>query len=593
MKKWILKEQPPKEFFQSHPELPSIISRLLWNRNIKNQTEIDEFLNPDYSSDIHDPFIFSDMNKAVNLIIETINQKGKIVVHGDYDADGVCASAILMKTLKVIGAENTSVFIPHREEDGYGLNLNTADNFIKDQINLIITCDCGISNAEPIIKLKEAGIKTIITDHHAPKETLPEADAIIHAFKPDEKYPDKGLAGAGIAFKLAQALLIMHKEKNLTLMDTELSHKGFEKWLLDLVAIATIGDMVPLIGESRTLTRYGLTVLNKTKNIGLNQLFNIASITDDNGNYKRGKINAETVSFQIVPRLNAAGRMDHANTAFGLLMAEDIKTAKELAIQLNKNNIERQKMTEKYVNQAIKQITKTKQENEEAIFVYDDKWPSGLLGLISGRIKDYYHKPAFALTKIDNNIVGSARSVPGYNLVASWNNNPEIFLKFGGHSMAGGFTLATEKDIDILKNKTIGEIKKIENIDLTPQIPIDAEINIEDVDWKLYDLLQKFEPFGKDNEEPLYLANNLTIIAIEAVGQDGKHLKILVKHNTHLVKKTIAFGFGDCNKYPLNYKDSLKPGDKIDMVFSVSVNEWNGNRELQLTVKDLIKKTAD
>lgn len=589
MRKWVLAEIPPKEFTDTHPELPPIVARLLWNRNLRTQEQIDEFLNPDYSADVHDPFLFRQMPRAVEIIFSAIENHKKIFVHGDYDADGVCSAAILFKTLKALGAENLNVFLPHRETDGYGLNMNTVNGFIEQKVDLVITCDCGISNVEHISALKNAGIQTVITDHHMPQEELPPADAIIHALVPGETYPDKGLPGAGVAFKLAQGLLHAHEKQGMTLPGNQ-THESFEKWLLDLVAIAAIGDMVPLVGESRTLTRYGLTVLNKSRNLGLKSLFVAASLLDEDGRPRHGAFDAQNISFQIVPRLNAAGRMDHANTAFALLMAEDNKEAAVLAEQLNKNNTDRQKMTEQLVNQAVQQIKETKQSENFVLFAYNEDWPAGLLGLVSGKIKDVFYKPSFALTKIDGEYIGSARSIPEFNLMTNLESMHELFIKFGGHPQACGVSIKSKKILDEFQSRiNFAAEKELKGKELAPHLTIDAEVNLEDVDWKLYDILQKFEPFGQANEEPLYLASGLTVIEINPVGQDGKHLKLMVKHNSHLVKKTIAFGFGDANKHPADWKNTLKPGDKIDLVFTVSVNEWNGNRELELAVKDMRK----
>ncbi len=590
IKKWIVYPEPPENFINSHPELPPIVARLLWNRNLQTQEKIDEFLNPDYSTDVHDPILFDDMKKAVKIILTAIKDNKKIIVHGDYDADGVCASVILINTLKSLGAKNLDVFIPHRQDDGYGINPNTAELFIEQKIDLLITCDCGISNYKEIENLKNNRIKVVVTDHHTPPKKLPPADAIIHTDLPGSKYPDKGLSGAAVAFKLSQGLLNEHKKNNNALFD-EQSHEGFEKWLLDLVAIATIGDMVPLIGESRTLTKYGLTVLNKTKNIGLKQLLINASIFNEKGAPKKGNINSETVSYQIVPRLNAAGRMDHANTAFILLSTEDSAEVKETAEQLGKNNTDRQKITEQYVNSAIKHIKETKQTDNPVLFYYNSDLPLGLAGLISGKLKDNFGKPAFAMGLINGiEIAGSARSIPQFNIMNALQSMDDLFSKYGGHPMACGFSLKQTELIEDFKKRMIELAKiKIEKEDLTPQIFIDAEISLENVDWKLYDLLQKFEPFGVGNEEPIYAAKNITVIEISPVGQEGKHLRLSVKHNTNIVKKLIAFGFGNTTKHPSDWKNILSPGDKIDIAFTVSVNEWNGNRELQLAVKDLKK----
>lgn len=591
MKKWIILPSPPNDFVEEHPELPPIITRLLWNRDLRTQAQIDEFLNPDYSEDLHDPFLFNDMVVATDIIFTAIAEQKNIVVHGDYDADGVSAAAILVTTLKKFGAEYVSVFIPHREIDGYGLNNNTITLFQKQKIDLIITCDCGISNLQEIKLAKEFGMKVIITDHHSIPDETPPADAIIHPKMPNEKYPDKGLAGAAAAFKLVQGLLKKHKEKNTKLPSGE-SHEAYEKWLLDMVAIATIGDMVPLVGESRTLTRYGLTVLNKTRNYGLQQLFITSGIADENGNPKHGSYDAETVGFQIVPRLNAAGRMDHANTAYALLMAESKKEGLKLAQKLNINNADRQKLTERLMGEAQKQIIGQNQANNPIIFVIGEDWPTGVLGLVSGRLMDQFNKPAIAMGMAKGTIFGSGRSIIAFNMIAGLQKMPHFFDKFGGHPQACGFNLKNGEQLEEFK-KTLSELVANETKDIVmePEIIIDAQINLEDVDWKLYDLLQKFEPFGQANEEPKYAAYGLTVCEVNPIGQDGRHLKIMLKHNSHIIRKSIGFGLGDENRHPNKWKTTLKRGDKIDIVFSVSVNQWNGNRELELKIED-IKKEA-
>ena len=588
-KKWNILPLPPLEFTDSHPELPVAVAQLLWNRNLRDQAQIDEFLNPDYSQDIHDPFLFRDMEKATDIIFKAIDKQENIVVHGDYDADGVSAAAIIITGLRKLGAKNVNVFIPHREIDGYGLNFNTIELLRSQKTNLIITCDCGVSNTPEIALARKYKIKVIVTDHHTVPAKLPKANAIIHPLVKGEPYPDKGLCGGGVAFKLVQGLLKKYAFTHSALPDGQ-TFEGFEKWLLDLVAIASIGDMVPLLGESRTLTRYGLTVINKTRNLGLKKLLIVAGLADESGQPKRGAYDSYAMSFQIVPRLNAAGRMDHANTAFALLMATDEKEAESLAAQLDKNNVDRRKLTEQYVNEARKQIKETNQENNPVLFVLGKDWPTGILGLISGRIKDDYYKPAIVMGETKDAINGSGRSIKEFSLIAAMQSMPEVFLKFGGHPQACGFTLKTKEHLEEFKTKLIAKAAtQTANVDLTPQIAVDAEVDLDEVNWKLYDLLQKFEPFGQANEEPKYVSRALTVTAIEPVGQDGKHLRLMVKHNSHLIKKTIGFGLGDINRCSENWKQCLKPGDKIDMVFSIGVNEWNGNRELQLTIEDVKK----
>lgn len=589
LKKWIVLPPPPVEFTNSHPELPDTVARLLWNRHLREQKQIDEFLNPDYSRDVHDPFLFQDMDKATDIIFQAIEKQERIVVHGDYDADGVCASAIIISGLKKLGAKNVHVFIPHRETDGYGLNPKTIELLHEQKTNLIITCDCGISNTNEVALAKEKNMKVIVTDHHAVPAQPPKADATIHPLVPNEPYPDKGLCGAAVGFKLVQGLIKKYARTHTTLPDGQ-NFESFEKWMLDMVALASIGDMVPLLGESRTLTRYGLTVINKTRNLGLKKLLITSGMAGEDGTPKRGAYDSYSMSFQIIPRINAAGRMDHANAAFALLMAETEAEATELAIQLNQNNIDRQKITEQFVSEARRQIKETNQQDNPVLFVLGPDWPTGMLGLICGKIKDEFHKPAIVMGDHPTEITGSGRSIKEFNLILALQEMPEIFAKFGGHPQACGFTLKDKSLLEEFKTKLIAKAAtKTAGVDMTPQITIDAEIDLDEVDWKLYELLEKFEPFGQANEEPKYVAKGVSIVRVDPVGQDGKHLRITVKHNSHLIKKTIGFGLGDIKRCAENWKEGLKPGDKIDMVFSIGINEWNGNRELQLTIEDLKK----
>lgn len=584
---WQVLDQAPQSFLDEHPELPPVVANLLFHRNIKDQKKIDEFLQPDYSQDVHDPFLFSDMEKAVQRIFQAIEKKEKIIVHGDYDADGVSASVILVSALKNLGASDIDTFLPHRETDGYGLNKNTIQKFINEKVNLIITCDCGVSNIEEIKMAKDNNIDVIVTDHHSVPDILPEAFSIIHP-QVDANYPDKGLAGGAVAFKLVQGLLRTHQKENKQLLDGQ-THEAFEKWLLDMVAIATVGDMVPLIGESRTFTKHGLIVLNKTRRIGLQKLLLESRIVQENGTKKKD-IDADTIGYQIAPRINAAGRMNHASVAYNLMMTENPEDATELAIELNQENQNRQKMTEGLVKEALDDIKKNQKDNP-VLFYVGVGWSTGIVGLIAGRIKEKYYKPTIIMARNNGEITGSGRSISEFNMIESLQEMPEMFTKFGGHPAACGFTLKNIDSVTEFQDKLIQKfIEKTADKDITPKIFIGAEIDLDDVNWELFDTLNKFKPFGQANEKPKYLARNLTIISLEPVGKDKKHLRITVKHNSHKIRKTI--GWHLCNENATdttNWGKVLKIGDKIDMVFEIDVNQWNGNRELQLTIVDLKK----
>lgn len=592
-KVWTILPPPPQEFLEAHPELPGIVAHLLYHRNIRTEAEIDEFLNPDYTKDVHDPFLFRDMDKAVARIFQAIEKNERITIHGDYDADGVSASTILAGGFEALGFANLGVFLPHRETDGYGLNKNTVQLLSDEGTKVIITCDCGISNAPEVALANEKGIDVIVTDHHAIPAVLPEAYAILHPKVEGETYPDKGLAGGGVAFKLLQGLLRKHEEAH-GLLPNGMRHEALEKWSLDMAAIASVADMVPLTGESRTLTKYGLIVMNKTKRIGLQKLLLEARLMETDGTLKK-EIDADTIGFQIAPRLNAAGRMNHANVAYNLLTTDDTIAAIDLAFELNKNNLERQKATEEFVREAIEQIERDQKKNP-VLLVIGSTWTTGIVGLIASKIKEKYQKPAIAMAWNHGQITGSGRSVAGFNMIAAMQEMPEQFLKSGGHPMACGFTLRDPNGLDAFKEAFIKKFQeKAIGVDMTPRLNIDAEVNLEDVHWELFDLLEKFKPFGMANERPKYIARELTVVSLKPMGRDGKHLTIMVKHKTHMVRKTIGWRLCDAdnNDHGIDWNKALKSGDKVDIVFEIGVNEWNGNRELQLTIVDIRKSACD
>lgn len=583
-KQWDILPDAPQSFYDEHPELPRVVSQLLYHRGITDQQKIDEFLNPDYSQDIHDPFLFQDMEKAVKRITKAIADDESIIIHGDYDADGVSSSVILTTVLRELGAMDVDTFLPHRETDGYGLNKKNIQLLADDGVTLIITCDCGVSNVEEIALANELGVDVIVTDHHSIPETLPKAHAIIHPKIESDSYPDDTLCGAGVAFKLAQALLHTHKEQGKELKSGE-RHEACEKWLLGMVAIASVADMVPLLGESRTLTKYGLIVLNKTRRIGLQKLLLEARIMQDDGSMKR-EINAETIGFQIAPRINAAGRMNHANVAYNLMMTNDPIEATDLAYELDKNNKDRRKLVDEMFKDAEDQLKG--QEDEPILFVLGYGWSTGVVGLIAGKIKEKYGKPAIALANNNGEVTASGRSVPGFNLIEAIQAIPEYFSKFGGHPMACGFTLADENQVENFYTALREQYKeKTAGVDMSPKLTIDAKVVMSDVTWELYDLLQKFEPFGKDNEKPLYASFGLEVQSVKAVGLKQNHMNIFVKAGTRIVKMV---GWNLCGeRAKTNWCTTLSAGDMIDVVFDIGVNEWNGNRELQLTIRDLRK----
>ncbi len=596
-KRWLINNKYPEKFAKEFPELSPIVLQLLWDREIKNQVLVDEFFNPDYQQDIHDPFLLKDMERAVKRIFKALEKDEKITVYGDYDVDGVTASVIMVNTLlelksilSGIGRKEAekyiNVYIPDRELEGYGLNEKAIGEIKKKGTGLIVTVDCGISSFKNVERATELGMDIIITDHHHVPENIPKAFAIINPKQRDCPYPYKELAGAGVAFKMSQALI-----KTLSERKIEIS-VGFEKWLLDLVALGTVADCVELLGENRTLVTYGLLVINKTRRIGIKNLIKSAGSTvRENGNVTQKKaIDATFISFILAPRLNAAGRMDHANTSYGLLSTENEKEAEELSLKLEKNNQNRQRLTEKMIEEVKKKIAKYK-IMPKVIIEGDPEWKIGVVGLVAGKLVDEFSRPFLILKQGEKESAGSGRSIPEFNLIESIESCKDILLGFGGHSQAAGLRIEN-KNLNKFKKK-INEIaeKLLKDEDLIPSIDIDCEIVHEQINWKLIDEIEKFKPFGQQNKKPVFAARKFEVHEIRPVGNGNAHLKLCLKTilDDGNVKYFSAIGF-KLGKFADSMPDELpglRWGDIVDIVFQLEVNEWNGNRELQMNVLDL------
>lgn len=558
---WQLKEKAPLEFTEKFPELPPIVTQLLFSRNLQTQSAVDEFLLPDYSQDIHDPFLFKDMTKACQRIYQAIEKEELITVYADYDADGVSSAVILNSVLTDLGAK-VNVYLPHREREGYGLNLAAVEEIAGTGAKLIITCDCGVSNNEEVVFANTKQVDVIITDHHAMREVLPEAYAIIHPQAPGENYPFKFLCGGGVAFKLAQGLL-KSASNNFELKDKEAK----EKWLLDMVAISTVADMVPIMGENRTLLKHGLIVLRKTRRVGLQMMFKVAGIEPK-------EIDATTIGFAIAPRINTAGRMDHANQAYFLIMEKDETKAGEMAAALNQNNSERQKITESIFREAKALDIDI---SDKLLVFYKADWPAGLISLAANKLLREYNRPCLVICGQGEKIVGSARSLEGFNITEALTKNKDLLLKFGGHPQAAGFTTTQANYETLIKNLKELAANKLNESLLQSKLDIEKKIDLDQINWELVDWLEKFAPYGQGNPEPYFMSENVFINQVRKVGSDAKHLKLELAQNK---KKIGAIGFGLGNI-------DLAIGHNVDIVYNININEWNGNREIQLKIKDL------
>ncbi|MFH1253376.1 MAG: single-stranded-DNA-specific exonuclease RecJ [Candidatus Uhrbacteria bacterium] len=571
-KKWRLAEVVPEEQKKAFPEMSPIFLQLLWQRGLKTRAEIETFLNPDWSRDAHEPFLFNQMAEAVERTFLALEVGEVITIHGDYDADGVCGTAVVYSTLRDICRQlnfdvtKLTTYIPHREREGYGLFVATAEHLHEhDKTDLLITADCGISNAEAIARGLELGFDTIICDHHAVPENLPEA-IILHPQVVGENYPYKTLCGAGVAFKFASALLVEARQRGANFPE------GYEKWLLDLVAIATVTDVMPLLGENRVLENYGLLVLKKTRRLGLQKLLVTAGVSAD-------KVDTWNIGFQIGPRLNAAGRMDHADPAFRLLISEDEQEAEILAGQLHTANTLRQKKSEEIFQAALEQIG---EPGSRKILTAIGEWPAGLVGLAAGKIAEKFSRPVIIVARDSEKFTGSGRSIPAFDIMKSLNAAAPFLDRFGGHPQACGFSVTSEEKIKaaLAAMTAVAEAELIAE-DLVAEFFIEAEVSLSKINWELETAISQLAPFGEGNRQPIFATRGLQLVSFETMGLEGKHLRMTVRDPAEgIIKKMVAFGWG-------KIVSELQIGGLIDVAYTIGINEWNGNRELQLRVEDL------
>ena len=533
--------------------LCKILANILVNRNIEN---IDKFLNPT-RHDFHDPFLMPDMEKAIQRLIKAIEDKQKIMIFGDYDADGITSITVLKKFLNERGME-VGTYIPNRLNEGYGLNKEAIKKIFDQGYTLMITVDCGISGIEEIDYANSLGIETIITDHHEPAESLPNAYAVIDAKRKDNKYPFNQLAGVGVVFKVIQALSIK----------LGLDEKEYLKYL-DIVCVGTISDIVPLVDENRVIAKLGLKLVEVTRNIGLRILIQSIGFKE---------INSTAISFGVAPRINACGRMGHQQEALDLFLCDDINKAKEIATRLNAFNQERQAKEKAICKQVVEQIEAGEKDKTCIILGHED-WHHGIIGIVSSKVTEMYFKPSILICFEGDEGKGSGRSIPGFDLHEALMKCSDTIEKFGGHSMAIGITVKKDKFEDF--KQEFEEYAKSCNIsEIVPVVQIDEEVNLKDICVEDVRSLKLLEPFGEANKMPIFLFKNLKINSIRALSE-GKHLKLNLKSDSYMID-AIGFNMGELsNQYLLD--------DKVDVVGSLDINSFNGNENMQITIKDIRK----
>ena len=559
---WDVAPAAPAEFLGKFPEYPRPVAQLLFNRSLSDDAAISSFLNPVYTKDLHSPRLLKGMDQAVGVLSAAMASGEPIVVHGDYDADGITATALLCTVLNRLGGQVTP-FIPSRYTDGYGVSESTLKRLRSEGAAVVVTVDCGISSREAISAGRKAGLKVVVTDHHLPPAELPDADALINPHQPGDQYPNKVLTGVGVAFKLAQALL---RESSLSAAEREVA----EKWALDLVALGTVADVASLLGENRTLVKFGLVVLGKTRRPGLRELMKAAQCDPS-------AVTTSKIGYTLAPRLNAAGRLTHAKHALELLLTDDAERARQLAVELNDLNLKRQAVTAEAFEHA-KEVLGQVDDNRRVLIV-DGAWVSGIVGLVAGKLSQEYSRPALVIQRGDDVSVGSARSIPALNIVDALAEHKTYLTKFGGHAAAAGFSLPTEKLDDFRAAMESFCAEQLTPEDLRKAIPIESELAEEELDFDLVEQLEQFQPFGIDNPEPQFLLKGFRPESVRIVGRDETHVKLAGQLPGGKRLTALAFGFAP-------HLRRLREAGSLDMVGAPVTNVFNNTKTLEWHLRD-------
>lgn len=562
-KKWEYYKEKNDEAdrLQEKFKINKLLARILANRGITEE-KARVFLEPT-RNDFHDPFNMPNMDKAVERILKAKQNKEKVIIYGDYDVDGITSITVLKSFLKDIGIE-AAEYIPNRLNEGYGLNKEAIEKIAEEKYSLMITVDCGITGIEEIEYAKQYGIETIVTDHHEPTNELPQAVAVVDCKRKDNKYPFRELAGVGVVFKLTQAIGITLK----------LQEKEYLKYL-DIVALGTISDIVPLVDENRVITKLGLKLIEQTRNYGLKALVN------SNG---YGRIDSTSISYGVAPKINACGRMGFANKALKLLLSKNIDEATEKLTDIIKFNNERQSLERKIYDEAIEKIEKEHLDNREvsSIVLGGYGWHTGVIGIVASKITDLYYKPCILICFDEDSDIGkgSGRSIPGFDLHDALMKCTDILEGFGGHSMAVGVAVS-KNNFDNLKEKFEKLTNEADIQNVVPVINIDMLLNIDEVTKSMVESLNLLEPYGEANKMPIFAFKNLKIDSIRAL-TEGKHLKLTLKSNNNTYVDAIGFNLG----YMV---EEYRIGDRVDVVGNLEINSFNGVDSIQINLKDLMK----
>lgn len=543
--------------------LPRPIARLLVIRGITTPSDAYTFFNPSLEH-LHDPFLLPDLDIAVDRLTRAIRAGEPICVHGDYDVDGVTGTALLVRTLRALKAD-VRYRIPNRKRDGYGIKPQAVIESAQSGSRLIVTCDCGITAYDAAETARQVGIDVIITDHHQPGAYLPDAVAVVNPKRSDARYPFPELAGVGVAFKLAQGLV----------RKLELNEESFVSRFTDLVALGTVSDVVPLLGENRSIVKHGLEVLPETRKVGLRTMIRCVGL--------EGKpLTAHYLAYILGPRINAAGRMDDATSALRLLLTREEEEAERLIKEIETHNNRRRAEQDKVFDEAVNLARQKVEAGMLVLVLSGTGWNRGVIGIVAGRICELFNRPTILISRDERHNIGSgsARSIPEFNLMDGLQRCEECLIKFGGHALAAGLSIELSK-LDLFEemiNAVAAETLAV--AELAPCLEIEAEVSPQEITSELARTVKSMEPFGNANPEPLFVTNSLKVVEVRRVG-DGSHLKLKVwTDGCTSAIDCIGFGFGD-------WASELDVGDLVDLCYSIRIDEYQSSESVQLLVKDI------
>jgi single-stranded-DNA-specific exonuclease len=561
-RRWQIAPPAPPSQINRFPQLHPITVQVLYNRGLCEPADVAAFLRHEWPEP--DPFELEGVPAAVDRLRRAVHNQELIAVYGDFDVDGTTAAAVMVQTLRALGGLVVP-YIPHRVDEGYGLNKPALAGLARQGVSLVVTVDCGVRSRQEVAFANRLGLDVVVTDHHSTGPELPLAVAVIDPKQPGSRYPFDDLAGVGIAYRLAQALLHSHRTAPLTDAPVHLE----EEDLLDLVALGTVADLVPLRGENRALVNRGLERLNRMERPGVEALCEQARV-------RPGRVDTAAIGYALGPRLNAAGRLAHADTAYELLATPYPAEARVLAAKLDTLNRERQRLTREVQDLAREQVL-AEPEGAHLIFVADPGFPLGIVGLVAGRLADEFYRPAVIAEVGKRTTRGSARSIAEFHITEALDQCQDLLLRYGGHAGAAGFTAHNEKLEPLAERLRILAADSLSDIELVPVLAVDAEVVLEQMCWELQRELAGLEPCGYDNAPPLFLSRGVGVRDQRAVGSDGRHLKLSLTDGA-AVWDAIAFRQGDwAGKLP----------DHVDIIYHLEVNEWRDERRLQLNVQDI------